>query len=650
MRKQTNIARFIVLTLTLMAGWSAATLPIHSIQSSLAASEANSEKLNDQQPSGAVTNGKIAFDVYLDGYPEIYTINADGSDLQQLTFASRENPPLGSHGALWSPDGTKIAFVRSTISFNDSSQICVMNADGSNQNCLTPTGESADFAAWSPDSTRIAFRLASVSGSTTKASIYVMKADGGEQRNLTNSNPNEFAYNPSWSPDGLKIAFTLTDRGSTTVRVMNADGTNQRDIVNGYLYPNAWSPNGSQLLVSQSGTRAVWAVNADGSSPIKVYEPTPSAAYPYVGVQNAVWSPDGSKVALSPYFCDFTRCLDDLVYSTVMVVQADGSHPTRGVGGGAISPIWSPDGAKIVFADNYSDLFVMNADTSGITQITNGGSVSGPSSWQSVPLVPSAIDDAQFFVQQHYRDFLNREPDADGLAFWTREITSCGVDTQCIEVKRINDSGAFFLSIEFQETGYLVYRFYKASYGNLPNAPVPIRLSEFLSDSQEIGQDVIVRQSGWEQRLESNKQAFANEFVQRSRFVSAYPTSMSSEQFVDALFANSGVAPSASDRTAVINEFPFAATTNDIPARARALRRVAENSTLAQQEFNRAFVLMQYFGYLRRNPNDAPEATLDFKGYKFWLDKLNGFNGNFIQAEMVKAFITSTEYRRRFGP
>ena len=79
------------------------------------------------------------------------------------------------------------------------------------------------------------------------------------------------------------------------------------------------------------------------------------------------------------------------------------------------------------------------------------------------------------------------------------------------------------------------------------------------------------------------------------------------------------------------------------------MRRVADNGTLVQQEFNRAFVLMQYFGYLRRNPNDSPEATLDFQGYNFWLNKLDSFNGNYIQAEMVKAFLASIEYRRRFG-
>jgi len=105
----------------------------------------------------------------------------------------------------------------------------------------------------------------------------------------------------------------------------------------------------------------------------------------------------------------------------------------------------------------------------------------------------------------------------------------------------------------------------------------------------------------------------------------------------------------SSDRAAAIAEFGAATNTADTTARARALRRVAENATLAQQEFNRAFVLMQYFGYLRRNPNDAPEATRDFAGYNFWLNKLNSFNGNFISAEMVKAFLSSSEYRRRFG-
>jgi len=169
-----------------------------------------------------------------------------------------------------------------------------------------------------------------------------------------------------------------------------------------------------------------------------------------------------------------------------------------------------------------------------------------------------------------------------------------------------------------------------------------------LLDTQQIGEGVVVNSPGWEMALEINKQVFTLDFVQRSRFTTALPTSLTPTQFVNQLFLNAGVTPSASDRQTAINEFGSATNTSDVPARSRALRDVSENSLFSSQEFNRAFVLMQYFGYLRRNPND-PQDT-DYTGYEFWLNKLNLFNGNFVAAEMVKAFITSTEYRQRFGP
>ena len=263
------------------------------------------------------------------------------------------------------------------------------------------------------------------------------------------------------------------------------------------------------------------------------------------------------------------------------------------------------------------------------------------------------IDTTDFFVRQHYLDFLNRQPDSSGLAFWINNINNCSPQASCIDVQRINTSAAFFVSIEFQNTGYLVYRIYKAAYGNLTspaNAPVPIRFSELLPDTQEIGAGVVVGQGNWQQQLEANKQAFTLEFVQRARFASAYSTSLTPNQFVDTLFTNAGVTPAPGDRNAAISEFGSASNTSDVNARSRALRDVAENATLNTQEFNKAFVLMQYFGYLRRNPYDPPESTLDYSGYNFWLNKLNQFNGNYINAEMVKGFITSSEYRQRFGP
>ena len=113
------------------------------------------------------------------------------------------------------------------------------------------------------------------------------------------------------------------------------------------------------------------------------------------------------------------------------------------------------------------------------------------------------------------------------------------------------------------------------------------------------------------------------------------------------LFANAGVTPSAADLAAAVAEFGAATDTSDVAARARALLDVAENSVLSQQELNRAFVLMQYFGYLRRDPNAQHDT--DYTGYDYWLTKLNEFNGNFINAEMVKAFLTSIEYQQRFS-
>src|SRR5262249_43166592 len=268
------------------------------------------------------------------------------------------------------------------------------------------------------------------------------------------------------------------------------------------------------------------------------------------------------------------------------------------------------------------------------------------------------IDKASFYVRKHYLDFLNREPDQNVLDVWTGNLSSCGSYHQCTDVKRINVSAAFFLSIEFQQTGYLVERLYKIAYGDslgistlngTHQIAVPaVRLNEFLADSQQIGEGVVVLQTGWETVLENNKRAFTSEFVQRTRFVNQFSVAMTPAQFVDALFLNSGVTPSTAERSAAINEFAGAATSADLGARGRALRDVAENATLQQRECNRAFVLLQYFGYLRRNPNDPQDS--DYTGYEFWLNKLDRFNANFVEAKVVKPFIPPIEYGQRSAP
>jgi hypothetical protein len=163
-----------------------------------------------------------------------------------------------------------------------------------------------------------------------------------------------------------------------------------------------------------------------------------------------------------------------------------------------------------------------------------------------------------------------------------------------------------------------------------------------LRDAQEIGRGVVVGRGDWERQLEANKQAFAEGFVARSSFLAQYPEALTPGEFVDSLDANTDGSLTQQERQQLVADLTAGAMT-----RAQVLRAVAENSVFIQREFNRAFVYMQYVGYLRRNPEDAPDSNLD--GMNFWLSKLNVFGGNFIEAEMVKAFLLSREYRARFG-
>jgi hypothetical protein len=258
--------------------------------------------------------------------------------------------------------------------------------------------------------------------------------------------------------------------------------------------------------------------------------------------------------------------------------------------------------------------------------------------------VPITIDDSDFFVQQHYVDFLSRFPDQSGFAFWQDEINNCSPKPGCVEVKRVNVSAAFFVSIEFQRSGYLVFKTNKAAFGNLSvERPVPIRREVFMPETRSISNGIVVGAENWEAELNARKDAYLLAFVQRSDFTAQFPNTMTGEQFVDKLFTNAGVTPSAAERSAAVAAFG----SGNAAGRAAALKSVtAEGSTLHQRLFNEGFVLMQYFGYLKRNPDDLPDVNFD--GYRFWLSKLNEFNGDYVNAEMVKAFISSTEYRTRF--
>ncbi len=635
----------------------------------------------DDQPKWSPNSSQIVFMSGRDGNFEIYKMNADGAAQTRVT-----NNPLADGFPAWSPDGTKIVFIRGNLENPSTFEVYVINADGTNEVRLTNDTVIDGVPSWSPDGTKIVFMSGGSSVFDPNSfEIYSIGADGNNRTRLTNNSIVD--GQPSYSPDGTKILFASGNALSPNgieIYVMNADGSNRIQLTSNSVtdgFP-AWSFDGANIVfasgsVDDETTVELFVMNANGTNRARI-----------TNNSSLDWFPDWQRIATPAsqiQFLSATYTPGEGDTSAAITVTRSGNttgmasvnYRTSDTAGASECNVVSSVASSrcdyqttlgtlnfapgetfktiAVFLNDDSFDETNEAFTMTLSSVGGSGATLGATSAATITIADNdsatttnPIDNADFFVRRHYIDFLNREADVTGLAFWTNQITSCG-DAQCIEIKRINVSAAFFLSIEFQETGYLVYRFYKAGHPTI-GMPVPVRYEEFIADTQQIGQGVIIGQPGADQRLENNKQAFALDFVLRLRFTQDHPTSQTPSQFVDSLYTNAGVTPSAAERTAAINEFGGAPNTVDNSARARALRRVADNSTLRQQELNKAFVLMEYFGYLRRNPFDPPEPTLDYQGFNFWLTKLNDFNGNFVNAEMVKAFIISGEYRHRFGP
>jgi hypothetical protein len=273
------------------------------------------------------------------------------------------------------------------------------------------------------------------------------------------------------------------------------------------------------------------------------------------------------------------------------------------------------------------DAYLENDETLTVTLSNPTGAFLGPSTTATLTILDNdsarprvnPIDDARFFVNQHYLDFLNRAPDAGGLDYWTSQITGCGNDFSCLIRRRNAVSAAFFIESEFQVTGFYVYRLHKASFGVLPTR------QSFISDRSRVVAGPT---------LDADKIALANDFVMRDAFLARYPLTQTPEQFVNLLFDTAGLVPFTAERQRLAQDMRNGKT------RAQVLMEVIEFQQFKNNEFNSAFVLMQYFGYLARDPEPA--------GFAFWLDVLNNRQPNNFLG-MVCAFITSQEYQERFS-
>ena len=240
--------------------------------------------------------------------------------------------------------------------------------------------------------------------------------------------------------------------------------------------------------------------------------------------------------------------------------------------------------------------------------------------------VAITIDDSDFFVHQHYVDFLSRFAEPAGFADWMRYLNTeqqrCPTDPECLHQARITASQSFFGSQEFNLKGGYVFRFYKASLGRLP-------------DYQEMvtGMNSVTGQTADE--VFQKRTQFATNWVLRTDFIAAFPRSLSPDQFVTAILDRAGTG--VANKQQIINDLTAAGNTD--AGRAVAMRAIADSSEVTNKEFNSSFVFMQYVGYLRR----APEP----EGYADWLDYLDTHPGDF--REMVRGFMDSTEYRARFS-
>jgi hypothetical protein len=279
-----------------------------------------------------------------------------------------------------------------------------------------------------------------------------------------------------------------------------------------------------------------------------------------------------------------------------------------------------------IFIPVVDDVWAEGAETFTLTLSNPTGASLGSTTAASVTLTDNdansngtnPIDQNAFFVRQQYVDFLGREPDAGGFQGWQDVLNQCGI-TINPPCDKIEVSAGFFRSREFQERGYFIYLLY-SSVGRIPLYPefMPdfAKVSGFLSDAQ----------------LDANKAAFVNEFMARSDFQTRYGATADPNAYVTALLQTLGL-PNHPTKAGWV-----AALTNGSLTRAQVLRELTESSEVKQKYNTEAFVIMQYFGYLRRSADAS---------YLAWIDIMNQNPTNY--RGMIDGFMNSNEYRKRFG-
>lgn len=586
----------------------------------------------DYQPAWSPEGTRLAFVSTRDGNAEIYVMNADGSGQTRLT-----NNTASDLSPKWAPNGSQIAFITNRVG-ND--EIYLMNADGSNQTDLTNNPADDASLSFSPNGLMIAFASTREDG---LFHIYTMSADGNAVTRLTSVAGND--ANPSWSPQ--QIAFQSDRDDSDEVYVMGINGSNQTRLTNNADFdidPNQ-SSDGARIAFStaRDGNLEIYLMNPDGTGltrlttnsaadinpavqPQGVSPPAPvpgAATIQFSSTDYSVTENQGAA-ALTVVRTGSTAAAATVDFATVNGTATNRTDYTYNFGTLRFA---AGEASKTITLLITDDVFIESDETMTVTLRNPTGAALGSLNTATLTIIsddtaaPSVnpVDNARFFVNQHYADFLNRAPDPAGSDYWTNQITQCGNNLVCLNARRNSVSAAFFGETEFQITGFFVYRLHKGSFGTLPAR------QQFIMDRSRL----VVGAT-----LDADKAALANDFVGRDAFVAQYPTTLTPEAFVNKLFDTAALFPFTSERQQLATDIRNGKT------RAQAVTQVIEIQQFKTQEFNPAFVFMQYVGYLGRDPDAA--------GFAFWLNVLNNKQPNNFLG-MVCSFITSDEYQLRFS-
>ncbi|HKC62893.1 MAG TPA: DPP IV N-terminal domain-containing protein [Pyrinomonadaceae bacterium] len=644
----------------------------------------------DQNPSWSPDGSRIAFVSERDGdIPgNVYVMNADGSNVTRITQYPQAEVVIGLPKVInpvWSPDGKKLLFVMSNPGITSS--LLLVNADGSGDIKTLTSCKDGGVAEWSPDGTRIAFTAADFKFYSQQEQLlnflFVMNADGSGKTRVGDFSSNyvdpkawpPVFSGPTWSPDGATIAYSFdnstyanqTQKQVADIAVVDSAGGGYRFLTNtpSVEAQPSWSPDGSRIAFTSNrdGRNEIYVMNADGSLQVRLtnssggnFDPhwqSINNAGPIPPTDSVIQFSSPRSLLIEPYYTGgtysdqppltVTRLGDLSRAATVDYATSDtaGLTPCDKTNTGVASSRcdyvatsgtlhFAPGEASkaisvLIIDDTYTEgdenFFVTLSNPTGarlgVNRTATATIPANDIPVPGAPVPPNPISGNAFFVRQHYFDFLNREPEPNGYNGWMSILTNCPAGS--MQCDRIEVSADFFRSPEFQDRGYFVFRFYSAALGRNPN------YSEFMPDLRRV--------SGFQTdaELEASKVAFVNDFVAREEFRQKYDAINDPAAYVDAILQTAGV--KLSQRQTLIDDLRAGRK-----SRAEVLRAIAEAAEVYNRYYNTAFVVMQYFGYLRRDPDIL---------YLNWIDTLDK-TGDY--RTMINGFMNSAEYRQRFGP